>query len=303
MELVFDGILEVEAQGAFVSGPDAHQLITAAIDLPAHGATGRLSVAALQYAQALDFDDVMTLSARLYRFNSVPASPFWRRQFPTPEAVAEHLGIADDRAITTELDRHWSPIAFPPANRGWHAWAARRSQQAPPRRGEAYKLYVSPACEVVGDAFRSTVSLVWESGATGFKVGSDLYGLLRPDKIVLYFPDLEALHDTANRLGEQLAGCPAHGVPFTAGITSDGLLSWGMDPPGDRPQLSWVGSESWRLWVTNQLAVALLAAKTSSTPPVEPWRFALDRLRLAGIDPQTWVPTQAIWAERALVET
>ena len=39
--------------------------------------TARLSQAALQYAQRLDIEDALRLSARLYFYGRLPASPRW----------------------------------------------------------------------------------------------------------------------------------------------------------------------------------------------------------------------------------
>jgi hypothetical protein len=95
-------------------------------------------------------------------------------------------------------------------------------------------------------------------------------------------------------LTERLAGTPAQGVPFTSEIGAEGLLSWGVDPPADS---QWSGRESWRLWLTHRLAVALLSGKKSEAPGVEPWRFALERLRLEGVDTDSWTPGGTLFRE------
>jgi len=134
------------------------------------------------------------------------------------------------------------------------------------------------------------LELLRESPAHHFKVGSDAAGLLRPDKIVIYFWDFESLQETAKQIAARLAGCPAQGVPFSAGLGGDALLSWGIDPQPEKGALAWQERESWRLWLTNRLAVALLAAKKAPTSGLEPWRFALERLRLDNVDTETWAP-------------
>jgi hypothetical protein len=72
---------------------------------------------------------------------------------------------------------------------------------------------------------------------------------------------------------------------------------------------------SWRLWLTNRLARALIAAVAapSSALPLpgvsgaaglagaaagetmEPWRFAVERLRLEGVDTDSWTPGGSLW--------
>jgi len=156
---------------------------------------------------------------------------------------------------------------------------------------QGYKLYVSPQPEFVRDAFHVVVEVLTESPAHHFKVGNDAAGLLRPDKIVAYFWDFEALQEAAKQIAGRLVGCRAQGVPFTAGIREDdALLSWGIDPRPEKGALAWQERESWRLWVTNRLATALLAARRVQTGGLEPWRFALERLRLEDVDTETWTP-------------
>jgi hypothetical protein len=142
------------------------------------------------------------------------------------------------------------------------------------------------------EVFGTVLDVFASTRVTCFKVGLDVYGLLRPDKMVAYFDTIEQLQVTTELLTSKLAGCPAHGVPFTAEITGDGLLSWGIDPPHDLQALSWLERESWRLWLTNRLATALLAAKSAQSTTIAPWEFALGRIALEGVDIATWTPTR-----------
>jgi len=176
-------------------------------------------------------------------------------------------------------------------------WQSRHQQRGLARPKITYKLYVSPLCEFLPEAFGATVDVLTHAQTTRFKVGLDVYGLLRPDKIVAYFGTFEEVQDAADRLQGKLAGCPAHGVPFSAAIAGDGLLSWGMDPPRDQLTLAWQERESWRLWLTNRLAVALLAAKAARSNTIEPWQFAMERLELEGVNTSSWTPVQTIWEE------
>jgi hypothetical protein len=85
-------------------------------------------------------------------------------------------------------------------------------------------------------------------------------------------------------------------VPFTAEIAGGGLLSWGVDPPpavGLGPAAG-EGRMSWRLWLTHRLARALIAA-VAAAEAMEPWRFAIERLRLEGIDTDSWTPGGGLW--------
>jgi hypothetical protein len=154
---------------------------------------------------------------------------------------------------------------------------------------------VSPAIDALAPVMEAVAGGLGSApGVRAFKVGADVAGLCRPDKVVVYFDRLDDLHDAAGRLRERLDGCPAQGVPFTAAVTLDGLLSWGADPPvpGHR-----AAATSWRLWVSERLGDYLCDARTSRPGELEPAQFALERLRLAGIDTETWVPSSGMWQE------
>lgn len=282
IDLVLDGIVEIEHHGDFVSGADALPILGCDA-APAEG----LSIDALRYAEDLATDDVDTLTRALYLYNRIPMSRFWTARFPDREAVLAHLG-AGNGAIPSS----WQ-ILPPAQSNDWINFhvADRRAY----RRGAAtYKLYVSPRPENIRDAFQAVVRVLADRDVD-FKIGPDAGGLLRPDKMVAYFGTREDLDDAASALRARLAGCPAHGVPFTAGIDDDGLLSWGLDPPESERALSWLGRESWRLWLATKLGAAIAFAKSSSRGAVAPWRFAVERVRRLGVDVERWTPADTLW--------
>ena len=294
--LVLDKVLEIEWHGIFVSGLQAYELLYAEQSLFIPRATlARLSLEAVKYAQALDLHDSAKLSARLYCYNRIPLSPYWQRKFPTSDAVAEYLGLQAHSTNTLLLKRHWIQATAASSFDGWFVWSARHVQPEARTSHFIYKLYVSPACEFIRDAFQTIIGALVDGQATSFKIGKDLSGLLRPDKLVVYFPSMEAYQETVALLKQKLSGLPAHGVPFTAEIAGEGLLSWGIDPPVEEQVFHGPEGESWRLWVTNRLATALLTAKADLSDKVEPWQFALERLRLDGVDTESWTPPQFSW--------
>lgn len=288
--LVFDGILEVRQGDRFVSGPEASPLFNLDTDsVLGRGRLAQLSVDALRYAQHLEVDDVRTLATRLYAYNRHVLTPAWARQLATREATAHHLGLSEGGSPPGPA---WVAVDHA-ADTSWLAWRSARTVDRN-RETVGYKLYVSPDPSAVADALAITAEVVHARGAHAFKVGADVHGLLRPDKLVVYFSSFEDLSASATCLTERLVGFPAHGVPFTAEITADGLLSWGVDPPRRQQGLSWTG-ESWRLWVVGRLAAALLSARSVATI-TEPWRYALERVALEGLDATTWVPSQTLFA-------
>ena len=294
-ELVLDGVLEMAREGRFVCGAEAYDSIYLGSEpsQPAEetcGKLARLAREALRYGQAMDLEDSGRLSARLYFYNRIPLSARWARRLPSEDDAANYLGIDRHRA---RIERRWTRQKIAEPFNGWFLWQLRDMHAADKQSGHGYKLYVSPQPDHARDAFEAVLEIAGDSGAHHFKIGNDAAGLLRPDKLVVYFWSLDALQETAKRILERLRDCPAHGVPFTAEITSDGLLSWGFDPPPDKGALAWRERESWRLWITNRLATALLAAKKNGSGDIEPWQFALERLRLENIDTNTWAPTDA----------
>ncbi len=296
-EFVLDGVLAIAQNGTFVSGPGAAELIYEEQPLPdVHGHIARLSLEALRYAQALELDDLSALATRLYFYNRLPLSPYWKRMFPTAETVAEYLGVQVGGPTSLLLEQqHWSRVWLAPPYDAWIIWESRHRRPVSQVPQGIYKLYVSPACEFVRDTWRITVEALPFIRAVCLKVGKNMSSLLRPDKLLIYFLSFNALKEASDYLECKLAGIPAHGVPFTTEIAGNGLLSWGIDPPLEQETPGWREPESWRQWVTNRLARALLAAKMSRACKREPWRFALERLRLEGVDIETWTPTQSTW--------
>jgi hypothetical protein len=292
IDLVLDGVLEIESDDAFVCGADAFPIFFPdARPVAAENAIARLSREALQHAEDLETIDVHTLSGAMYAYNRIPITRFWLSRFADRNATLAHIE-ADGGQLRSLLDRYWTmnPLESSP---WWISWRS-NSPNGQHRGGATFKLYVSPRPERIRDAFHAVVRVLAAIPGSQFKIGPDASGLLRPDKLVLYFSNRDDLDHAAQRLHEELAGCPAHGIPFTAGIDDDGLLSWGIDPPDSERALSWQQRESWRLWVASRLAAAISFAKQSATDAVEPWRFAVERVRRHGVDVETWTPT-TIW--------
>lgn len=288
--LVADAILEIEQEGRFVSGAPALALFGERRS--GSGAGGRLagiSLAALRYAQDLAEDDPLTLSFRLYGYNRRPLTPPWKRLLPKGESVLAWLGIGPGGPRRSLLDRSWQRTGG--SAEWWLSWRSRQDGDLSggSEGGATWKLYISPMPEALPESFGDILEALAAARAAQFKIGADALGILRADKIVSYFPSFERLAAAAEALEARLSGIPAQGVPFTSEIGGAGLLSWGVDPP--REETSFGGGESWRLWLTHRLARALLSARSEP----EPWRFALERVRLEGVDTDTWTPGALLW--------
>ncbi|WP_155613723.1 hypothetical protein [Paenibacillus peoriae] len=294
-KFVLDGILEIQHGESFVSGVNAYELLYGENQLPetADSRISQLSRQALRYAQFLEIDDVNQLTARLYYYNRIPLSSEWLRTYPTTDAVFERLVIQSGPNFKRLLDTHWTETSGR-TNVGWMSWSLKQSDRIDPSDFN-YKLYISPRPEPesLRAAFQESTALFTDLKVRHFKVGKDAVGLLRPDKMVAYFTTFEECEKAASRLQQRLQGCPAQGTPFTAEFTKDGLLSWGMDPPHNTHESGWKNAYSWRIWVSSHLATALHMSKAYDR--IEPWRFALQRLHLEGVNTDTWTPNKKIW--------
>jgi hypothetical protein len=306
--LVLDQILEIRHGDRFVSGGEAYELLYGARATPVAGnRLQQLSIAALRYGESLAVADVGELSLRLYNYHRLPITSRWRHMYGDPARVAERLGVASGGRYAAFLESRWQAVTETGGDErsddrlgaGWLSWVTRR-QPAPQAGGATitHKLYVSPMPEFVDNVFAITLKTLTETQALQLKVGADAEGLLRPDKCVAYFSSSDALRHAADALAPRLDGCPAHGVPFTAALDDEGLLSWGVDPPASQHLLNWQPRESWRFWLTNRLANALLTAKRASVTSATrypPWQYALERVRLEGVDTTSWTPTDTLW--------
>jgi hypothetical protein len=293
--MVLDGILELEEGGQFVSGPKAVKFIGKEPRARPENAMGRLSAlshAAMQYGERLRLNDPGQLAARLYGFGRQPLTPKWQKALPDATAVLAFVGADNGAEVRKRLDSDW--VQAPVGNgQSWLMWS-NRVRKTSGRGSAVYKLYVSPDIHSMRQAFAAVLEVAGRR-ALSFKIGSDASGLLRPDKVVLYFSDKESLFTVASELESLVSGSASHGVPFSAEITSDGMLSWGMDPPDSERVLTWQEPESWRLWLVRRLAVAMIAAQTDSSTNVPPSAFALERLRREGVDVDGWTPSPSIW--------
>ena len=292
LRLVLDSMLEVEVDGAFVCGSAVlDALRVAAVPSAAEHVLGRLALQALRYGQALELWRAPALSARMYFYNRIPASPPWRRRVADACGMERFLGIEPGGPLRRLLDGRWRAVDPPPDNPGWFFWQSRGQPRAP----SPVKLYLSPRPEALRETLRLAVPIFADLDVPAFKLGRDLGGILRPDKLVVYLPGFAVLERLGGALAAALAGVSPHGVPFTAPLGVTGLLSWGMDPPRRERFSTWQGM-SWRRWVTDRLAVALLSAKAAPDAGRPPWQFALDRIVVEGVDPATWAPAGVAWA-------
>lgn len=285
--LVLGGQVEVEVEGRPLSGSEAYgAVVDRGPGRAPRGRTARLSLRALQFGQALSTRDVRFLARRLYWFNALPASSHHVRRL----AVRSRLSrLLDSNQVAAELSQVWGSPQQGPESRGWMTWRNPTLEGASNRGDSLYKLYLSPWPEELVDTVFTAAPILARRGALAFKVASAPALSLRPDKFVVYFPGEEQLRAAATELRPALSGIRPHGVPFSEELDSDGLLSWGIDPPSIGPAGSEGHGRSWRGWITEFLAKALIEARGKPESPA-PWEVALARLSLRGIDDESFGP-------------
>ena len=239
----------------------------------------RLTDRALHYGAALKLDDPMVLTTRLYGFNRLPLAPKLLASLPQERHLREFV-LSGAPALTGQ----WRSRRFEQRS-GWLSWIRRDGSSRSP--SIAHKLYISPLPEAILDTLRTVAPLLTESDCVAFKLGVTPSFLARPDKLVAYFADREAMLGVAHEATLRLGGVPAHGAPFTFPVDADSLVSYGFDPPHGPDELT-----SWRIWLCSELAQAMVDAG-----PEDGVSAAQARLIALGIDPLTWQAPENFWEQ------
>ncbi|MEO6123293.1 MAG: hypothetical protein ABIR32_06250 [Ilumatobacteraceae bacterium] len=295
--LLYDEIITIESGAGPVTGAAAFEQLesTNQPDRPS-GALSTMSYRALDTVARLRLPSREQICTRLYWFNRVPLSARWQRAIPGESVVRRWLGdtIASghqhERSNPSNL---WVQAASVENAGGWLSFVRHDDRRELPSREFGYKLYLSPRPGQLHLVLPLAVAATNETVTSRFKVGADAAGLLRPDKIVFYLADASEVTALADRLATALVGIDAQGVPFSAAMTSDGLLSWGGDPTEDESPIGG-GRESWRLSVCRRLAESMFAAQRAGVAPATAVSFAARRLELDGVDIASFAPTHLI---------
>jgi hypothetical protein len=280
--LLYDSILELEQAVGFVSGLEACAALSSEGEA-GRGSVAKLSIDALTYGAALRNVDAATLAQKLYTYNRRPMTTALRSRLPDTAACVAFLGLEHGHDAQCAVEPLWSRSDD---KSPWLVFT-RRQQRERQRAEQSCKLYVGLALEELPECLPSLVAELGRSQAVQFKIGADLDGLLRPDKLIAYFPSKDALLEAVHALQTIVAKRTVHAVPFTADIAAGGSLSWGIDPASE-----WFGGRlSWRQWICEKVASALIVARNGAINSIAPWQFAFERLQLEGVDTDTFMPT------------
>jgi hypothetical protein len=240
--------------------------------------TAVLRVAALTGRVDPAVTDVAVLASLLYRAGGcVPdgrLDPRW----------AGHVVTAAERTARASLTGHTRS-----ESRHWHSWTATGADHAT----LVHKVYVSPVVRDVATTLGVILTHAPQLGVPAWKVGADLAGLHRPDKIVLYLASPERADRVAAALALTLGDTAAQGVPFTGQVGSTGIVSRGRD----------VAGTSWRADVCRVVAESLCVSRASlglRATAADVADDALAVLGTSGIDVTTWHPASDVVREPAL---
>jgi hypothetical protein len=259
---------------------------------------GWLSRRAVELAYASALDDINELAARLYCYNRIPISARSVRRFPDETSLLDFLGLNEIGMRGSTYTAINLDIADPPTRKKsdelsqfWRFWQIPNATR-PESDSHVYKLYVSPLVNDLPQVLACTLKILPRCGACTAKLGRNLPGLLRPDKLLLYFARVEDAIDTGRELLSQLTLDEAHGVPFTFQIGGTSLVSLGVDLPVAQ-RIDPGRNRSWRSTVTHRLARIILdVRKKRRDDPIGQINAELHR---SGIDPDQWKPVSNSW--------
>ena len=287
-KLVMDGIIEIKWNDRFVTGTASLTALfdNAVVDdssIP--GCLSALSVQAIHAAWLQHQQDLKSLASKLYSFNSIPWDADRRSFFTAKHSIKEFLFSLCGTAVEKQLNKEWTFVTGA-EKRGWLSWIR------PPENDDdflqTHKLYISAFIDDMPLVISKAIPVINASAAISFKTGSNIAGLLRPDKMVVYFINEASLLQTAALLEKELDGCRAQGVPFSKQLDKNGLLSYGIDPP-ESEVLDAIEEGSWRTTIADKLALAILQTKNDGLNWHQSFDFIKAYLLLNGIDPKNWI--------------
>ena len=292
-QLVLDQVLEIKWNEKFVSGVHATEAFFGKAlyaDQKVPGFISILSKQGIEYVLHLDEAEMRTIANKLYTYNTTPWDSSLKRNFSETTDTRDFVFSASRSSLISILNKEWQLINDP-AKDYWLGWSRRNftdTSSTEIDRG-IYKLYISPLIHDLPKVMNLALPILTSSKAFSFKIGNGIQGLLRPDKMVAYFNNRSSLLQAAEELKNKFNDCKVQGVPFTAQIDDKGILSWGFDPPGT-DVLEAIEGGSWRCKVTDQIALAIMQAKTEQLDHRQAIDFIGSKLFVTGIDPYDWTP-------------
>ncbi len=253
----------------------------------------RLSLRAIELAYHSSENNPQRLAATLYFYNRIPVSKKWKERIPNEIKLLQFLGVEKDGSWPNNKYIHMDNKRTTESNPYWKYWKISKYDLPMKLKGGGFKLYISPQCEDLPVIISQLAKYVEDSGAHALKIGSTIQGLLRPDKLMVYFNNLDDAVRFGHLLLSKIFVNYAHGVPFTYPIGDNGLFSIGFDPPDTAEWRYEREGQSWRLWVTQHVADVILRVRKSRSK--KPTDLILKELTIRKIDPVSWKPLDGAW--------
>lgn len=289
-----DGVLEVAGERGFVSGVEGLRLLVPARKNEFVGHPLQLlSRRAIEIGYQSGVNALSPLACRLYFHNRIPVTREWLGRFPDESAMLKFLKL--------RLDGTWPgmPSSVRPAavhsgkepdsaKRYWRCWDISGSPRLKPGTQTVFKVYLCVRPEAADILLHHALRSLPGSGASRLKIPRTAQGLLRPDKFVVYFASRRDAEAFGRRVAADARLVPPQPTPFTAPLDDIGIASMGADPPSFMEAMPGQERSSWRFWVSQRLARAILNVRRS--PSADPVSDVLAAVKSSGVDPEAWLP-------------
>ena len=283
--LFVEGVLSMDVNGQDLTGPYiplVHEQ-NGQLNILNKLQTDPLSLEALTFAARIRLKDISALSTRIYLFNQKPV-------FASAELERARRSVQD--VVTRRAMKGFYEVPPPPENAGWHFFKSRRRRVEKRTSNIDYKLYLSPSVSDLAPCLSQLYDIIPQTEANSWKVGRDIFGVTRSDKICVYFASQNAAEEAGRFFVQTLNGIQAQGIPFTKRYDMHGLVSAGIDPPRPEYGVRAAFGTSWRDWISRKVASAILVAQAQGSYPMTPVDAALWSMKLLGVDPATWTPCE-----------
>ena len=275
--MVYDNIIQVQNKGIFEGGPTCSFVKEVLHSFPTFSAPNhlisKLSWDSIHYANYFSHLSQNEIVQKLYSYNAFPRTRFY-------DHFNDWFGTEDNIRLCNQIRKSYtSNSSNPPVY--WFSWYHNVHGIS---NDLSYKLYISPKPNDVRHVFSIVANICCTMLVPAFKIGANLHGIIRPDKLVLYFSNYDALERVALRLREVLQGIEVQGVPYTNPFDTNGLLSWAIEPV--QTSFEPATTLSWRMHVASCIGRYLKLAYVQNLD------FnilnILARIRLQGIDSNDW---------------
>lgn len=241
----------------------------------------KLSFQAVYYGYNLNENRVQDLAAKLYHFNTLPSTGERLKLFKS-KSTSEIFNLK--QIFGDEFLKYFNMNE----NEYWLYFSVKKVY-GQVSANNTYKLYVSPQPEFFRECCEVLAKFIPESTSFSFKLGVGLQGILRPDKIVVYFSSKNEMLAFAKKLIKNMDDIKAQAIPFTVQLDRKGLISWGVDPPRIKTNIFWEQS-SWRVWLTSKIAHYIIQYKNSKVENLTIEEYIKHKLSWDNINSNTMEP-------------